>query len=476
MVSSSPDVALSKVDGPYPTVPPFDPDEKYPEYCGNVCSNAPNPVYRAVRETFRLLQYDRNHYGSPDWNPLECLIKPGDRVFIKPNLVAHEYGRKAEQKTGDLFSVITHPSVVRAVADYAAIALRGKGSLTIGDNPSIDADFSKLLTATRLDIFEELYPKVFGISCSILDLREQWCSDLKNYGYGSKMEKLPGDSLGCTTVNLGEKSYFYGINPLLFRGVFNNRWDTIKHHHGKTQEYSISNSIYQSDVYISIPKLKTHHKVGTTLNIKGLVGICANKNYLIHWRIGFPSWGGDEFPDTGKWLDHVRLFVKHVLLLVTPDTVSQYFAQRVKGTFLDKVFRNLPYRGAWEGNDSCWRMAADLHHALASRPRKYFSVIDGVTAGEKNGPFCPAAKESRVILAGNHLVKTDCVAARLMDFRIDSIKYLPALVRDLNLDLRQIQVVSEDWEVADLFQAEGRKYFGFEPPTGWYHLSTKGNS
>jgi hypothetical protein len=159
MVSSSPDVALSKVDGPYPTVPPFDPDEKYPEYCGNVCSNAPNPVYRAVRETFRLLQYDRNHYGSPDWNPLECLIKPGDRVFIKPNLVAHEYGRKAEQKTGDLFSVITHPSVVRAVADYAAIALRGKGSLTIGDNPSIDADFSKLLTATQLDTFEVMVPK-----------------------------------------------------------------------------------------------------------------------------------------------------------------------------------------------------------------------------------------------------------------------------------------------------------------------------
>lgn len=36
--------------------------------------------------------------------------------------------------------------------------------------------------------------------------------------------------------------------------------------------------MYDADVYISIPKLKTHQKVGVTLNLKGLVGSISNKN------------------------------------------------------------------------------------------------------------------------------------------------------------------------------------------------------
>ena len=107
-----------------------------------------------------------------------------------------------------------------------------------------------------------------------------------------------GDPKGVSVVNLGKESLLYGLNPSLFRGVFSDdRAETVNAHKGENQLYGISNSIFKADVFISIPKLKSHHKVGTTLNLKGLVGTMGIKNYLVHWRMGFPFIGGDEYPN-----------------------------------------------------------------------------------------------------------------------------------------------------------------------------------
>lgn len=461
-------VAVSAVDGGYPAVFPFDADERFPEYCGAVSSSV-NHVYRAIRKSFMLLGYDKEKFGTPQWNPLGHLVKPGNSVFIKPNLCSHEYGRKGEKLDGDLFSVITHPSVVRAVADYVAIALKGRGEILIGDNPTIDANFSKLMEATQLDKFAEFYQKTYNVRCSVLDLREVWCENIKNYGNKSLMAKLSGDPLGDTVVNLGAKSFFCGLNPLLFRGVFTNRWDTIRHHYGRRQEYAVANSIYQSDVYISIPKLKTHHKVGATLNIKGLVGICTKKNYLIHWRIGFPSWGGDEYPEPERPLDHLLLAIKHLAIAVTPERLGAFIAQRRKGGLIEKMFRIGPYRGSWEGNDTCWRMAADLYLTLMSRSRKTLSIVDGVVGGDHNGPFCAGRREARTIIIGENLVLVDAVAVRMMDFHVGQIRYLTGLMGRLNLELANLGVISNDYDVRNFFSSQ-RTYLGFRPPSAWLHL------
>ncbi len=433
-------------------------------------SAKPNPVYRSVRRNFELLGYDRANFGTPGWNPLGHLIQPGNRVFIKPNLCSHEYGRKKEKLTGDLFSVITHPSVVRAVADFAAIALKSQGEIVIGDNPTIDTNFAELLEATQLDKFAAFYRERFGLRCSVLDLREVWCDDLKNYGNKTLMKRLPGDPLGDTVVNLGEKSFFRGLNPLLFRGVFTNRWETIRHHHGRRQEYAVANSIFKSDVYISVAKLKTHHKVGATLNIKGLVGICTKKNYLIHWRIGFPSWGGDEYPDPTRVMDHPKLLFKHLAVAITSERLQGWVAKRLKGGLIERMFRVEGYRGAWEGNDTCWRMAADLYMVLMSRERRTLSVVDGVIGGDGNGPFCTGRQEARTIITGENLVLTDAVAVRMMDFQVTHIRYLTGLIERFNLDLRKLSVVSSDYDVSDFFNSQ-RRYLGFKPPSAWPHLT-----
>ena len=465
-------VAISSVNGGYPASFPFNPDEQFPEYRGAVNTRDANPVYRAVRRNFELLGYDQSHFGSPDWNPLGHIIKPGDTVFIKPNLCSHEYGRKKENLFGDLFSIVTHPSVVRAIADYTAIALKGNGEIIIGDNPTIDADFRKLTEYTSYDRFSSFYQEAFGLHCLVLDLRDVWCSDINNYGHKSLMEQLSGDPKGQTILNLGQESFFYKLNPLLFRGVFTNRWETIRHHHGKTHKYAISNSIYKSDVYISVPKLKTHHKVGATLNVKGLVGICTKKNYLIHWRIGFPSWGGDEYPEPMRAVDHVLLAIKQLFFDLTPESLRAKIVRSIQNQWIRKKFQMGFYRGAWEGNDTCWRMAADLYLTLFGQKRKCFSVVDGVVGGEGNGPFCVDRKEAKTIISGENLVCVDAVAVRMMDFNLNAVRYLTGLLRHLKIDLHKTDVLSGDYDVSEFFK-NNRSYLAFTPPSGWPHLPTK---
>ncbi len=46
-----------------------------------------------------------------------------------------------------------------------------------------------------------------------------------------------------------------------------------------------------------MPKPKVHKKTGITINVKCLVGINLNKNYLVHYRLGTPSQGGEQYPD-----------------------------------------------------------------------------------------------------------------------------------------------------------------------------------
>jgi uncharacterized protein (DUF362 family) len=367
----------------------------------------------------------------PSENPLSSLIKPGDTVFIKPNWVAHEY-RKSCARQDDVYSTITHPAVIRGVADYVALALDGKGRIIIGDNPSIDADFEKLKALAQLDDLGSRYE----VPCELVDLRPLRCADLKHYGIKEKMISQPGDPQGFVKVNLGRKSLLNGVNPRLFRGVFTDRSETVARHTGPNQEYEFSASLFNADVYISIPKLKTHHKVGTTLNLKGLVGATHNKNLLVHWRNGWPGIGGDEYPSFMEW-------------------VKSRFARVQK-------------RGAWHGNDTIWRMVVDLYNGMKSRNRRTLSVVDGIVGGEGDGPFCPVAKASKTLVVGEGLLEVDCVASRLMGFDLALIPYLNYLIAAEHLKLEAMEVVGQ---ASDNFFNPSTPQLGFEPPTAWPHLA-----
>ena len=155
MEMKKPRIAVATVDCPaYPREAPYHPDCLYPEYrFGAECVSAEtNTTYMAVRDAFRLYGLDREHFGTPRWNPLRDLIRPGDRVVIKPNLVLHQ-----NTAGSGLEPVVTHPSVLRAIADYAFLALGKGATLTIADAPQADCDFDALAQWAQFDALQTFY-------------------------------------------------------------------------------------------------------------------------------------------------------------------------------------------------------------------------------------------------------------------------------------------------------------------------------
>lgn len=105
----------------------FSPSKAYPEYQYGEIADEENTVYDSVRRILIDMGYDKQHAGSSDWNPLGFLVKPGQTVLIKPNMVLH----KNQEEESGLDCLITHPSLVRAIADYVLIALKNSGHLIL---------------------------------------------------------------------------------------------------------------------------------------------------------------------------------------------------------------------------------------------------------------------------------------------------------------------------------------------------------
>lgn len=375
--------------------------------------HADNYRIEIIKNTLRKCFDD---LGFPKRNPLEGVVHPGDTVFIKPNWVASRWRASCPHKD-TLYCVITHPHVIEAVADFVAEALNGKGKIIIGDNPSIDADFRELMEFTEIEKIKEKYT----IPVQILDLRPLVCDDLKKYGKKNLMVSQPGDPAGMVKVNLGRDSLLYGLDSTRFRGVFDERDETIASHTGETQLYTYARSLYDADVYISIPKLKTHQKVGATLNLKGLVGTISNKNQLVHWQVGYPEIQGDEYPSREEYEAGQSANVKH--------------------------------RGAWPGNDTIWRMVGDLYKGMKQKERRYFSVIDGIVAGEGQGPFCPTSKNANTIIVGEDLLATDIAAVRYMGLDPMKVRYLEYFLK-INYDgitYDEITVIDDGVVQSDYF-------------------------
>jgi uncharacterized protein (DUF362 family) len=426
-VLTSKDVAIYRQDAArYSSNAPYHPPESYPEYPFQTSSDPTNDAYRSVREVFVLLGMDRDNYGKSSWNPLGALINPGDTVLLKPNLIAHSHMYMDEWK-----HVITHGTVIRAVLDYVYIALAGQGKVVIADAPQTDSKMDLIKERVGINDIQELYWKEKKFEISFVDLRdEHW---VMKDGVCVETVKLPGDPLGNARVNLAHDSFLAEQDHLKKRyyGAFYDVAETNEHHSNGVHEYMISRTALESDVFINLPKLKTHKKVGVTLNLKNLVGINGNKNWLPHYALGSPAENGDQFPSAttkGKLENSLVLSAKRLLLARSP--LVSLAARKLKGVGYavfggtEEVVRS----GNWYGNDTCWRMTLDLNRILLyanfdgtfrTTPKRYFSVIDGIQAMEGNGPVAGTPKDAGCIVAGHNPPAVDVVCSRLMglDYR-----------------------------------------------------------
>jgi hypothetical protein len=136
--------------------------------------------------------------------------------------------------------------------------------------------------------------------------------------------------------------------------------------------------------------------------------------------------------------------------------------------------------GNWHGNDTCWRMVLDLNKCLfffdgagqrRAKPLRYLAVVDGIVAGEGNGPMSPDPKPCGVVLAGTHPAAVDCVAATLIGFdwpRLRLLKHCFSM-RELSF----VPFLPEEVEVVSNRPAWRGKLeqmqpaFEFRPHFGW---------
>jgi uncharacterized protein (DUF362 family) len=422
-------VGVHQAEARYPLRAPYPPPVRYPELRYEGETDPENGVYASVRELFHTMGFDAERYGTPEWNPLGWLVRPGETVFLKPNMIAHSHRLRDEWD-----SVITHGSVIRAVADYVVLALRQEGRLIIGDAPQTDSLWDGLVERMGLAEIRAHY-EAQGVPMELLDLRDEHHVDRDGIYVATR--RLPGDPRGGVAVDLARDSLFAELDGQgkRYYGAYYDSAETNEHHRDGRHEYFVSRSPVAADVYINVPKLKTHKKCGLTVNLKSLVGINANKNWLPHYVFGAPQNGGDQFDRLTLKTRLENAIVRPAKrLLLRQAGPFQTIARRTKRIGYD-VFgdtESVVRSGNWHGNDTVWRMSLDLNRILmyadgtgAMREggpmKRYFSVVDGIVGMEGNGPVAGTRRESGILVAGANPVAVDTVCARLMGLDPDRL-------------------------------------------------------
>ncbi len=469
----------------YPSTPPFHPARPYPEYRGHALG-PDNLVYDGVRELWRLLGLDTAHDGSPAWNPLGEIVRPGDHVVVKPNLLlhAHRY-RPAEWE-----QVITHGSIVRAVVDYVLIALDGHGEIAIADGPQLDADWETIVARSGVGAVADYYRDQSLVPVHLLDLRESCTRGRGDVVY--ERVTLPGDPRGAVEVDLRGASRLAGhAGEGRYYGADYDQAETNRHHSEGRHEYRLSRTVAACDVLINLPKMKTHKKVGVTLCLKNLVGVNAGRNWLPHHTDGTPENGGDQFPASSARSASERRGVRALqrLTLRYPRAFAPLFraVKRVATPLwghTEEVIRS----GNWYGNDTAWRMVHDINRCVLytdgaslsrGRLKRYLAVVDGIVAGDGNGPAAPDRREAGLLVAGLSPIAVDCTATCLMGFDPQRLAVLREAFAPSDLPLAcfgydEIRVRCSDRddeislpELAEAYGAHFQPHFGWQGRVEW---------
>lgn len=404
-------------------------------------------------------------------------------VVLKPNWVRESHISKHDEWE----QVITHPSLITAVLEIIADNMTPGGKIIITDGPQTDSSFGKIMALNPVSTWEEI-AKSKHIELEIIDLRDdEW---IMEDDIIISRKKLPGDPRGSTTINLTNASSEFFGHQKSYRGYYGadyNLKETNLAHNGKDNLYKVSRSVIEADLFINLPKLKTHKKAGITCCLKNLVGINTYKNYLPHHSEGGPGNGGDQFPK-----NNINANIEGPLLAY----VKQHILQNPFLALLLKPFGKISRRafgktedtirsGNWYGNDTLWRTTLDLNKILLYansygtmrsdqwiNTKNYIGIVDAVIAGEGNGPLAPDPVKMGYIICGTNPVAIDAACARLMGFdpfKIPTIKnaFKVKLFPLTNFSYQDIQIHFKEScysldEIPDFLIKRFKPHFGWK--------------
>ena len=463
----------------------FSPYHEYPEYPFDTLSlnNSSEKEtdtydsYAAVRDVFVRLGMDIENYGTKLWNPLGDLIKPREEVLLKPNLVLHKNlaGLGIEQ-------MVTHGSLIRAALDYCFVALNSKGTVIIADSPVQSCNFRKAIQISGINQILDFYAEYSDLEVNLLDLR---ASKFEPRTVGaSKGRRLPGDERGYTLIDLNDASEHSdlvgGFERL--RVVNYEKEVMLEHHHKGKHEYEMPNTVLDADVILNLPKLKTHRIAGMTCGLKNSIGACGSKACLPHYRKGSCGESGDEYPTNSA---RKRLISRLNEEINDSRGVVSLNVLGMLTLFAGLMLRMYPLlnpnlSGQWHGNDTIASTIVDVNKILfyADKSgvlqnrvqRKMLVLVDGVVAGQGEGPLLPQRADCGVIVGGCNPVAVDIVAAKMLGFDYEKI---PTLTRALNSkkyklfdgELRELVIESESTVGIDEIHAQFCNKL--EPPASW---------
>lgn len=346
----------------------------------------------------------------------------GKSVLLKPNWVRHEL------KDSDFLCLRTNDNLLLCILEE--VLLLSPSKVLIADAPVQGCDWNKMITPAFLSKIDGLSRR-FEIPITVKDFRRTVTDVEKN-----EVSKDLHPMSDYIIFDLGDNSYLEPITTSdnRFRVTCYDPDRMAEVHHNGMHKYCIAKDVFDYDVIITIPKLKTHRMAGMTNALKLLVGINGDKDYLPHHRVGSIKEGGDNYKKKS-----------------TLRTMANKFtdaSNRRRGTRLGRLFSMVGSRlwqlsrpdlatltnAGWYGNDTIWRTVMDINtialygdnkgHIHKQQQRQLFTIMDGVIGGQGDGPLHPTPSPLGVIAMANNPYLLDVVAGELYHLNYQRIPLL----------------------------------------------------
>lgn len=383
----------------------------------------PNMLGFLIREAMIQAGLGRRSVDAP----LKDIIEPGMTVLLKPNWVMH----RNEGKAG-MDCMITNPEFVIATLIEVLKAMPAR--VILADAPIQTCVWERIVTHKFRERVRTLAENA-DVSIAIVDFRRTIAIDA-DVAKGIQAQTPPTERY-CM-FDLGNDSLLEPVSKSDGRFRVTN-YDPDKlalvHRPGRHQ-YVLCREALDSDVTISLPKLKLHRKAGMTGALKNLVGINGNKDYLPHHRAGGTLDGGDCYPGCSAAKRLTEFFLDQANRRIG----SRYYALWLYCAYwLLKRIATLEdggLQGSWYGNDTCWRMVLDINRIFLygrsdgsmadTKQRSLWSLTDAIVCGQGEGPLAPSPLNVGTITFANSASVADAVHCALLGVDEEKI----ALVRE----------------------------------------------
>ena len=407
------------------------------------------------------------------------------KILIKPNWIREG----ATENKNSWTSLITHPAVIEAIIIKLFTMLKEGSKITIADGPDNDANFEKILEHYPIERWKIMATEK-NVKLEIKDLRDEKWEKLN--GVVIKRTKLPKNpSFAFNLKGIFSEFFKHQKSKRGYYGADIDTDETNKFHDGENNVYRLAKCALEADIFINVPKLKTHRKGGITCSLKNLVGITTDRNLLPHHNEGTVKEGGDQFSNASiiATAESKLLWsIKKISYQNAVVAVLYAFFKKIGEKIFGETSRTIR-SGNWYGNDTVWRMILDVNKIffyqkagklLTRKPKgkKYIAIVDAVICGEGEGPLNPDTKKLGLIIAGTNPVAVDTVSSRLMGFDYNKIPQTKNAYK-----IKKLPLFSKTASEISVFLA-GKKYLlenipasvctKFKPHFGWKnHIEIK---